>query len=131
MVVMSDEPGPQRGPASVPQIEAQLIHNRRELQASEAAEGLGEAYTVTNCLGGCYDPRCYQCRMESSKPAAGVSPRSICSNHAASALAAQQEEISQTLGKALGYPWFKDDQKKWNAHPWDEEPLGEGTGDDH
>lgn len=27
-----------------------------------------------------------------------------------SALFGQQNEIQQTLGKALGYPWFKDDQ---------------------
>lgn len=45
----SNEPGPQRGPASVPQIEAQLIHNRRELKASEAAERPGEADKTCLC----------------------------------------------------------------------------------
>jgi hypothetical protein len=29
------------------------------------------------------------------------------------ALSKQDDEISQTLGKALGYPWFKDDQKSF------------------
>lgn len=29
------------------------------------------------------------------------------------ALSTQNEEICQTLGKALGYPWFKDDQKNF------------------
>lgn len=31
----------------------------------------------------------------------------------AEALTKQNEEISQTLGKALGYPWFKDDPKNF------------------
>lgn len=29
------------------------------------------------------------------------------------ALTKQNDEICQTLGKALGYPWFKDDQKNF------------------
>jgi hypothetical protein len=29
------------------------------------------------------------------------------------ALAVQNEEICQTLGKALGYPWYKDDQRNF------------------
>ena len=29
------------------------------------------------------------------------------------AIARQNQEIEQTCGKALGYPWFKDDQKNF------------------
>jgi len=41
------------------------------------------------------------------------------------ACAAQNDEVCQTLGKALGYPWFKDDQKNF---PGADESAGVSPG---
>lgn len=46
--------------------------------------------------------------------------------HLEKCCAAQNEEVCQTAGKVLGYPWFKDDQKNFpNANESDGVCVGE------
>ena len=109
-----------------PWIEFQPEHSEYDV--------LGSEVTIATCYGGIDEPETYgQANARFIAHARTGYPRALADLQAArtevsrlrDALSRTNDEISQTLGKALGYPRFSDDQKNFPGATGDDVCVGE------
>lgn len=93
---------------------------REKVAVFESCPGCGADEPINRCLGCRHDfsPGNRQAILDSSPLAALTALASGSGDHAElarlkAAMSKSNDEICQSLGKALGYPWFKDDQRNF------------------